>query len=186
MYSSYKLYSAWGDIISGTSPAFWAYIGIFMSLGLSILGAAWGISLCGSSIIGSSIKAPRITAKNLVSIIFCEAVGIYGLIISLLLINSVGTIKGVSKPVDLNVDTDVMIEYGKDVYKGWAIFAVGLIVGLSNLSCGISVGAVGSSCAIADAQRPQLFVRILMIEIFASAIGLFGVIVGVIIIAMLP
>lgn len=114
-----------------------------MSLGLSILGAAWyqsilfrGISLCGSSIIGSSIKAPRITAKNLVSIIFCEAVGIYGLIISLLLINSVGTIKGVSKPVDLNVDTDVMIEYGKDVYKGWAIFAVGLIVGLSNLSCG--------------------------------------------------
>ena len=160
----------WTNELYRMNPYFWANLGIGFDLGLSILGAAWGIYLTGSSLLAASVKTPRITSKNLVSVIFCEAVAIYGVIIGIIMSGKIGD----------KSFLEMMNEYNHALWTGFSLFTLGIYVGLSNLFCGVCVGVTGSNCAIADAQTPETFVKILIIEIFGSALGIFGIIVGII------
>ena len=51
----------------------------------------------------------------------------------------------------------------------------------SAVNCSLSVGICGSSCALSDAQDGGLFSKMLIAQIFASALGIYGIIVGIIV-----
>eukprot|EP01025_Chloroclados_australasicus_P030678 TRINITY_DN30865_c0_g2_i2.p2 TRINITY_DN30865_c0_g2~~TRINITY_DN30865_c0_g2_i2.p2 ORF type:complete len:242 (-),score=1.71 TRINITY_DN30865_c0_g2_i2:344-1069(-) len=157
-------------LFKAISPYFWSSLGIYVSIGTSILGAAWGMFATGTSLLGSALRAPHITSKNLISVIFCEAAAIYGVVVAIIL---------QTKIENMAPDPNTGFYPHGAMFSGYSILASGLVSGFCNLVCGLCVGIVGSSCALSDAINSSLFVKILVIEIFASVLGLFGVIIGI-------
>ena len=198
-------------LFQNIDPYYWTALGTGLAVGLSIIGAAWGIFITGSSLLGAGVRVPRIMSKNLISIIFCEAVAIYGVIVAIILSTKTdAVVVDRAQRTDLDAeDAAALRAQSMAMYNsGYAVFGAGLTAGFANLACGLAVGVdldldrralacpdstltrasfvlrqvgiVGSSAALADSANATLFVKILIVEIFASALGLFGVIVAII------
>ena len=66
------------------------------------------------------------------------------------------------------------------LYTGFAHLAAGLCCGLSAMAAGLCIGIVGDAGVRAVGQQEKLFVAVILILIFAEALGLYGLIVALI------
>ena len=64
-------------------------------------------------------------------------------------------------------------------FFGYKHLAAGLCVGLSSLASGLAIGVVGDAGVRANAQK-DIFVGVILILIFAEALGLYGLIIAII------
>ncbi|KAG1666402.1 hypothetical protein FOA52_006511 [Chlamydomonas sp. UWO 241] len=147
-----------------TAP-FFGFMGAASALVFSCMGAAYGTAKSGVGIASMGVMRPELVMKSIVPVVMAGVLGIYGLIIAVII--STGVVApGGPKPYVL--------------YDGFAHLASGLACGLAGLAAGMAIGIVGDAGVRANAQQPKLFVGMILILIFAEALALYGLIVGII------
>jgi V-type H+-transporting ATPase proteolipid subunit len=141
---------------------FFGQIGIAASMAFSIAGAAYGTARSSVGIANISVFYPEFAIKGFIPVIFAGVNGIYGFIIAVLVMT------GMKDGTNYTM-TRAMYD-----------LAAGFTMGLSSLGSGISIGIVGDYGVRASAKQPKIFIGVLLVLAFASALALYGLIVAMI------
>ena len=142
---------------------FFGYMGIAAALVFANLGAAYGTAKSGVGICSMGVLKPDKIIKSVIPVIMAGILGIYGLIVAVILNQKIGS------------------EYSYK--KGYSHLSSGLCCGLSSLGAGIAIGIGGDAGVRALGQTDKIFVGMMLILIFAEALGLYGLIVSLILAA---
>merc|ERR1712147_404581 len=146
------------------SAPFFGFMGCAAALVFACLGAAYGTAESGVGVANMGVLHSEMVMKSIIPIIMAGVLGIYGLIVAVLLGSGISGDNA----------------YGYASYSGYSALAAGLCCGMAGLSAGIAIGIVGDAGVRANARQPKLFVGVILILIFAEALGLYGLIVALI------
>merc|ERR1711924_439702 len=83
-------------------------------------------------------------------------------------------IYGLITAVIINGKIDPAAQYS--AFAGYSHLGAGLTVGMSSLAAGLAIGIVGDAGVRANAQQSRLYVGMILILIFAEALGLYGLV----------
>jgi V/A-type H+/Na+-transporting ATPase subunit K len=70
--------------------ASWVFIGAALATGLSSLGAGFAVAKVGTAAVGALAEKPDLFGRLLILIGLAEGIAIYGLIVSILILNRLG------------------------------------------------------------------------------------------------
>jgi V/A-type H+-transporting ATPase subunit K len=72
------------------TDASWLFIGAALATGLSSLGAGFAVARLGTAAVGALAEKPDLFGRLLIFIGLAEGIAIYGLIVSILILNRLG------------------------------------------------------------------------------------------------
>ena len=145
------------------NSAFFGFMGVTAAIVFANLGSAYGTAKAGVGISSMGVMRPDLVMRSIIPVVMAGILGIYGLITAVI----------------INGKLDKPATYSQ--YSGYAHLGAGLTVGLSSLAAGLAIGIVGDAGVRANAQQPKLFVGMILILIFAEALALYGLIVGLVV-----
>lgn len=169
------------------------FMGIAASVALSNIGGAYGTAKAGQGLMAMGIRSPDLLMKNIIPVVMAGVLGIYGLIVAVILNGKF------TKP------TAGTMAATYSQYNGFCHLAAGLCCGLCSLASGLAIGiaadagtrAVGAQSAMAASWKKMgftgdsggqvsssgdaLFVGTILIQVFASNLGLYGLIAALIV-----
>ena len=143
--------------------------GVTSALVFANIGAAYGTAKSGVGIASMGVMNPGLVMRNIIPVVMAGVLGIYGLIVAVILQGAI------TKPDAGSGGTTKFSSF-----SGYAYLAAGLCCGLSGLAAGMAIGVVGDAGVRAVGQQEKLFVGMILILIFAEALGLYGLIVALI------
>ncbi|XP_011083597.1 V-type proton ATPase 16 kDa proteolipid subunit isoform X1 [Sesamum indicum] len=157
-----------------TAP-FFGFLGAAAALVFSCMGAAYGTAKSGVGVASMGVMRPELVMKSIVPVVMAGVLGIYGLIIAVII--STGVFMIIAVIISTGINPKAKSYY---LFDGYAHLSSGLACGLAGLAAGMAIGIVGDAGVRANAQQPKLFVGMILILIFAEALALYGLIVGII------
>jgi V-type H+-transporting ATPase proteolipid subunit len=113
--------SSGGDGVQTGAEAFFGYMGVACALVFANLGAAYGTAKSGVGISSMGVLKPDLIIRSVIPVVMAGILGIYGLIVSVILIQKSKFVFNLVTPNDYSY------------YKGFAHLASGLCCGLSSL-----------------------------------------------------
>lgn len=157
------------DIATDGCPI-WApfvgFMGVLCALVFANTGAAYGTAKAGMGIASMGVMHPHLVMRNIIPVVMAGVLGIYGLIVSVILLGNITTTSSGTTTYS--------------AYSSFAHLAAGMSCGFSGLAAGMAIGIVGDAGVRAIGQQEKLFVGMILILIFAEALGLYGLIVALI------
>jgi V-type H+-transporting ATPase proteolipid subunit len=138
---------------------FFGMLGAAAALSLSNVGAAYGTAKSGVAVAHLGMIHPNRVMRGLVPVVMAGILGIYGLIVAVIISN--------------NIKSD-----GYTLFAGFLHLAAGCAAGMASLASGYAIGVIGDVCCFAYGKTEKIFVPMILMLIFAEALGLFGLIVA--------
>ena len=145
--------------------SFFSFLGIAFALAFTSIGSGYGTAKSAIGVFAVCSVHPDQIYRGLMPVIMAGILGIYGLIVSVILAQKLG-------------GEDSYIE----VKKGYQYLGSGLCCGLTSFAAGIAIGIGGEAGVRALGQQEKIFVGMMLILIFAEALGLYGLIVSLILV----
>ena len=151
-------------VVCEPNAAFFGFMGVTCAVVFSNLGAAYGTAKAGVGIASMGVMRPDLVMRSTLPVVMAAVLGIYGLVMGNFIRQAIA-------------NNDKTYSY----YLAYSHLGCGLTVGLSSLASGLCIGIAGDAGVRAIAQQPRLFIGVLLILIFAEALGLYGFIIGILI-----
>jgi V-type H+-transporting ATPase 16kDa proteolipid subunit len=144
-----------------------ASAGLFGSLGATIalvfanLGSAYGAAKAGAGVAHLGLNSPEKIMRGIVPVVMAGILGIYGLIVAVIINNNIRT-----EPNSYST------------FAAYMHLGAGLAAGLAALAAGLAIGVVGDTAVRAYGKQDKIFVAMILMLIFAEALGLYGLIIA--------